>query len=264
MSSQGPHPGEVVLHSMVSLENRQTAPGKPNTFIYDGLFPCSDTASDAVGSFRYYVGQDHTKKLDDVYKIHAKIVNFQPGRNVNSEEYGDESINVLGEIRTMQPLSTDQAANIDDIIRISATSTITSINNVPPSFSMHVSQFIAGGKTGNDITIHAELERCPKWQNPSKHLPQPKAIVTVCVTCGSRVMASGITKPMKVRFGLPVRAEDPPEVRITEEEDEESLRLDEDETYEVARMLSTDDHFIVDNNTGDVIRLGMMKSESHD
>ncbi|KAF8268828.1 hypothetical protein EI94DRAFT_1799945 [Lactarius quietus] len=56
----------------------------------------------------------------------------------------------------------------------------------------------------------------------------------------------------------------PPEVQITEEEDEESLRLDADETYEVARMLSTDDHFIVDNNTGDVIRLGMCKSESRD
>ncbi|KAF8257633.1 hypothetical protein EI94DRAFT_1708787 [Lactarius quietus] len=49
-----------------------------------------------------------------------------------------------------------------------------------------------------------------------------------------------------------------------EDDDEESLRLEEDEALEVARMLSTDDHFIVDNNTGNVIHLGMVKSESHD
>jgi len=77
-------------------------------------------------------------------------------------------------------------------------------------------------------------------------------------------MASGVTKPMKVRFALPVKAEDPPEVWFTEEEDEDALQMDADETYEVVWMLSTEDHFIVDNNTGDIVRLGLCKSESRD
>ncbi|KAF8268510.1 hypothetical protein EI94DRAFT_1800326 [Lactarius quietus] len=184
MLADGPLPGDVILHGMVSLENHCPTPGKPNSFIYNTLFSCSDTTAEIVSSFRHYIGQDYTKKLDDVYDICAKIVSFTPGQNVNSEDYGDESITILGEIRTMQPLSADQAGDLDDVVCISASSTVASINNAPPSFIMHVSQFIAGRLPASqtpcdNIAVRAELARCPKWHDPAERLPQHNTIVSV-------------------------------------------------------------------------------------
>ena len=116
MTSDTAQPGEITLHGMASLENRRPAPGKPNTYIFDATFRCSDQCKDGVASLRHYIGQDHSRKLDDLYDICAKvclshtfflflicfqIVGFKPGRNLNSEEYSDEDINLLGEIRTV-------------------------------------------------------------------------------------------------------------------------------------------------------------------
>jgi hypothetical protein len=58
---------------MASLANWCSAPGKPNTYIYDTLFPSTDNTADSVGSFHHYIGQDRTKKMDDVYDIRAKV-----------------------------------------------------------------------------------------------------------------------------------------------------------------------------------------------
>ena len=57
----------------------------------------------------------------------------------------------------MQPLSADQIADLDETICISATGTITSIVNEPPVFIMHITQFVMGGLSSNDIAIRAEL-----------------------------------------------------------------------------------------------------------
>ena len=73
MSSPQPHPGEITLHGLVNLENRRAAPGKPNTFIFDGTFPCPDQTNDGVASLRHYIGVDKDKKLDNVYDIRAKV-----------------------------------------------------------------------------------------------------------------------------------------------------------------------------------------------
>lgn len=69
MSSESTHPGEITLHGMVSLKNRRPAPGKPNTYIYDATFRCSEQTKDGVVSFHHYIGQDRSRKLDDLYDI---------------------------------------------------------------------------------------------------------------------------------------------------------------------------------------------------
>lgn len=73
MSVDSPQPGEITLHGLVSLENRHPAPGKPNTYIYDVIFSCSGQTTDGIASCRHYIGQDRTKKLDDVYDVRAKV-----------------------------------------------------------------------------------------------------------------------------------------------------------------------------------------------
>jgi hypothetical protein len=103
------------------------------------------------------------------------------------EQYGASFFNALYVLNClkMQPLSADQAADIDDLIHISALGSVASINNEPPSFLMHISQFVAGGHPGDNIAIHAELGRCPKWHNPAERLPQPKAIISIWGTLHS-------------------------------------------------------------------------------
>lgn len=68
-----PQPGEITLQGLTSLENRRPAPGKPNSYIYDAVFPCTELSRDGVGSFRHYVGEDKTKKQEDIYDIRAKV-----------------------------------------------------------------------------------------------------------------------------------------------------------------------------------------------
>ncbi|KAH9048606.1 hypothetical protein EDB83DRAFT_2317357 [Lactarius deliciosus] len=110
-------PVHIVLQGLTNLQRHCPVPGKGNTFIYDAIFTCADpNVQDGVGSFRCYVVQDKTKKPDNVYELQAKvctrslayqaemttainqIIAFKPGRNVNSNEYGDDEIDLLGEI----------------------------------------------------------------------------------------------------------------------------------------------------------------------
>ena len=79
----------------------------------------------------------------------------------------------------MQPLSTDQCADLDETIHISATGTVTSIINEPPAFIMHITQFVMGGLSSDDIAIHAELHQNPKWRSPAERLPFLRAVITV-------------------------------------------------------------------------------------
>ena len=79
----------------------------------------------------------------------------------------------------MQPLSLEKEDDLDDTVRISAFSTVSSINPDPASFLMHATQSVAGGQSNDDIAIRADLYKNPKWPNPSERLPQPKAIVGI-------------------------------------------------------------------------------------
>ena len=130
MSAIEPIPGEILLCGLARLENRRSVPEKPYTqtytCTYDAVFKCADGSPDGIGSFRHHVGADKTRKLDEVYEITAKacnadppspehaqeqftdillqIVGFKPGRNINSKRYGDNQINLLGEIRKVRPI----------------------------------------------------------------------------------------------------------------------------------------------------------------
>jgi hypothetical protein len=73
MSADSPQPSEITLHGLVSLENHRPAPGKPNTFIFDTVFPCIAQTADGVANCQHYIGQDRSKKLDNVYDIRAKV-----------------------------------------------------------------------------------------------------------------------------------------------------------------------------------------------
>jgi len=72
MSTEIP-PARIILSGLISLENRQAVPEKPYSFIYDGTFTCADSPIDGVGSFRFFIGQDKTKKQDNDYKMNAKV-----------------------------------------------------------------------------------------------------------------------------------------------------------------------------------------------
>ncbi len=95
----------IELRGLTTLKNRRVVPDKPNSYIYDALFSCAeanDESEDGVGSFRHYVGRDSSRKQDGTYEIEAKILGFHPKRNVNSDAYSDNQINILGEIITVR------------------------------------------------------------------------------------------------------------------------------------------------------------------
>ena len=73
MNADSPHPGEITLHRLINLDNRQPVPGKPSTFIFDAIFPSDAETCDCIGSFRYYASAQKDKKVDDVYEIRAKV-----------------------------------------------------------------------------------------------------------------------------------------------------------------------------------------------
>ena len=73
MSAEGPQPGEITLHGVLILANRRAVPGKPNSFVFDAIFPCSAETRDCIGSFRHYIGAEQDQKLDDIYEVRAKV-----------------------------------------------------------------------------------------------------------------------------------------------------------------------------------------------
>jgi len=121
-------------------------------------------------------------------------VAFKPGCNVNSDCYGDEAINLLGEIRKMQPLSLTNVddllgeirkmqplslTNVDDLDQttyISGNGTVSSVESDPPSFLINATQYVAGGSSSDDIAIRGFLNS-RKWINPQDRVPQPKAVI---------------------------------------------------------------------------------------
>ena len=79
----------------------------------------------------------------------------------------------------MQPLSIQQAAELDDVICISAMGTVTSINIEDASFIMHLTQYVSGGEIPHEIAVRAELAKNAKWADPKKRVPQVKAVVSI-------------------------------------------------------------------------------------
>ena len=72
-------------------------------------------------------------------------------------------------LRQMQPLSIQQAAELDDVICISAMGTVTSINIEDASFIMHLTQYVSGGEIPHEIAVRAELANdCPDLQVRAK------------------------------------------------------------------------------------------------
>ncbi len=122
-----------------------------------------------------------------------KIVAFKPGRNLNSEKYDDSKIQVLGEIESvrhaieyslsyspkqqMQPVTSVDEPDLDDTIRISGSGTVTSIENLPPSFLIHTTQYVDGGHGSDDIIVQGCLDNNPKWADPNERIPQVKAVI---------------------------------------------------------------------------------------
>lgn len=85
----------------------------------------------------------------------------------------------------MQPLSTDQAADLDDMIHISTTGTVTSMTVDTASFIIHTTQYITGRQKKDDVAVCAELARNPKWCAPNEHVPVLNAVVNVWSTLQS-------------------------------------------------------------------------------
>lgn len=79
----------------------------------------------------------------------------------------------------MQPLSLKNEADLNDTVCVSAIGTVSSIRNNPASFLMHVTQYITGGQSSDDIAIWADLHKNLKWSNPAEWLPQQKAIISI-------------------------------------------------------------------------------------
>ena len=79
----------------------------------------------------------------------------------------------------MQPLSILQAADLNNVIHISAMGTVTLINTKEASFIMHLTQYVSGGEIPHELAVCAELAKNTKWADPKKWVPQVKAVVSV-------------------------------------------------------------------------------------
>jgi hypothetical protein len=76
MTSTSPTNGRIILHGMTTVKNRRQIPGKPYSYVYDGLFSCADppeSDEDGVASLRYFVGKDPNMKQDGTYELYAKV-----------------------------------------------------------------------------------------------------------------------------------------------------------------------------------------------
>ncbi|KAF8269201.1 hypothetical protein EI94DRAFT_1904871 [Lactarius quietus] len=128
-----PQQGDVILHGLMSLENRRPLPDKPNTFIYNTIFSCAESDDNGVGSFRHYIGTDKNKKQDGFYETNARIVSFKWGHNINSDEYCDEAIN-------MQPLSVINKEDFNYKMSVSVTSVVVNQDRANATFVLHILQ----------------------------------------------------------------------------------------------------------------------------
>ncbi|KAF8260010.1 hypothetical protein EI94DRAFT_1706626 [Lactarius quietus] len=167
-----PQQGDVILHSLMSLENHWPLPNKPNTFIYDAIFSCTDSDNDGVGSFCHYIGTDKNKKQDGFYETNARIVSFKQGRNINSDEYGDEAIN-------MQPLSVVNEDDFNYKMSVSATGVVVDQDRANATFVVHVLQYTMGSPSSDAIAVQGFLLQSGKWPNPTDRLPVLKSIVNM-------------------------------------------------------------------------------------
>lgn len=127
--------------------------------------------------------------------MRVQIAGYQAGRNVTTDEFGDDSVNVLGEISKvrppfsitssssfltfvfqMQPLVDDEDKNVmyDDTIDVTVSGTVTSTVKDTCMFFMHGMQYVCGQQ--EEVAIRAHLNN-PKWKDPSVVLPRSKAVI---------------------------------------------------------------------------------------
>lgn len=78
----------------------------------------------------------------------------------------------------MQPLADDdeQQVMFDDTIHVSVTGMVSSSDKRTCMFHIHASQFVCGQHEG--IAVRADMNKNPKWKNPSAVLPREKAIIS--------------------------------------------------------------------------------------
>ncbi|KAF8264721.1 hypothetical protein EI94DRAFT_1702997 [Lactarius quietus] len=177
MSTTTPSNGRIILHSLTTIKNHRQIPGKPFSYVYDGLFSCADLANtdeDGVASFRHYVGRNPNTKQDGMYEVYAKIAGYEYARKVASPEFIDNKFNLLGDIISMQPLS-DEDDKLDDTIRLNVSGTVASKDNNSCSFLMHCVHFVCDRQ--QQIAIRGRMDRNPKWKTPTSLLPVPNAII---------------------------------------------------------------------------------------
>jgi len=62
----------------------------------------------------------------------------------------------------MQLVALVDKPDLDNSICISGSGTVTSIENLPPSFLIHATQYIDGGHASDNIVIQGHLDNNPK------------------------------------------------------------------------------------------------------
>lgn len=131
------------------------------------------------------------------HSVRVQIARYQPGRNVCTDEFGDNSVHVLGEISKvrnsltisysspfhipqfrsqMQPLLDDDDKEImyDDTIDVTVSGTVMSTVKETCTFFMQGIQYVCGRQ--EEVAIRAHLNN-PKWKDPSAVLPRSKAVI---------------------------------------------------------------------------------------
>jgi hypothetical protein len=80
----------------------------------------------------------------------------------------------------MQPLRLSNANDLDYTSRILGSGTVSAVDTTAVSFTLHATQYVAGGQNTDDIVVQACLAGNPKWANPANRIPHMGAIVSFC------------------------------------------------------------------------------------
>ncbi|KAF8266774.1 hypothetical protein EI94DRAFT_1701507 [Lactarius quietus] len=93
--------------------------------------------------------------------------------------YMETTINVMGEIETMQPLSIINEDDFEYNMHISATGVVVEEDRANATFVLHILQFTMGSPASDEIVIRGFLMQSPKWPNPTEGLPVLKSIINI-------------------------------------------------------------------------------------
>ncbi|KAF8269699.1 hypothetical protein EI94DRAFT_1699375 [Lactarius quietus] len=89
---------------------------------------------------------------------------FKSGRNPNGDHYADDDYNIMGEILSMQPVSTTNEENIDYDVNIVAAGFVAVIDRAALTFLIHVKQYVASGDKTDDMSSKVVLKKAKNGQ----------------------------------------------------------------------------------------------------